>query len=59
MPFVQIKMWEGRTQEEKNNIIAKVTEAVEGLIGFRGEQFRQVILLPQGRFRELLTAGAL
>jgi DNA repair protein SbcC/Rad50 len=37
---------------------SKVTEAVEGLIGFRGEQFRQVILLPQGRFRELLTAGA-
>ena len=28
MPFVQIKMWEGRTQQEKNNIIAKVTEAV-------------------------------
>ena len=36
---------------------SKVTEQVETLIGFRGEQFRQVILLPQGRFRELLTAG--
>jgi exonuclease SbcC len=37
---------------------SKVTEAVEQLIGFRGEQFRQVILLPQGRFRDLLSAGA-
>jgi exonuclease SbcC len=37
---------------------SKVTEHIETLIGFRGEQFRQVILLPQGRFRELLTAGA-
>ncbi|MCG6940769.1 MAG: SMC family ATPase [Thiohalocapsa sp.] len=37
---------------------SKVTEQVETLIGFSDEQFRQVILLPQGRFRDLLTAGA-
>jgi len=35
-----------------------VTEAVEKIIGFRSEQFRQVIMLPQGQFRELLTAGS-
>ena len=36
----------------------KTTRAVEELIGFSSEQFRQVIMLPQGRFRELLTAGS-
>ncbi len=33
-----------------------VTEKIEELLGFRSSQFRQVIILPQGRFRELLTA---
>ncbi len=31
-----------------------VTEEVEGLLGFRSDQFRQVIMLPQGEFRRLL-----
>jgi len=35
-----------------------VTETVVGILGFRSEQFRQVIVLPQGRFRELLLAGS-
>ncbi|HYN76426.1 MAG TPA: SMC family ATPase [Lamprocystis sp. (in: g-proteobacteria)] len=35
-----------------------VTAAVERLVGFQSAQFRQVIMLPQGRFRELLVAGA-
>jgi DNA repair protein SbcC/Rad50 len=35
-----------------------VTAEVERLVGFRSAQFRQVIVLPQGRFRELLAAGA-
>ena len=34
----------------------KVTAKVVGLLGFDCRQFRQVIVLPQGRFRELLTA---
>ena len=34
----------------------KVTEAVRELLGFDSAQFRQVIVLPQGRFRELLVA---
>jgi len=33
-------------------VTAKVTE----ILGFRDEQFRQVVMLPQGRFQELLTA---
>lgn len=35
---------------------SKVTDEVEKIIGFESEQFRQVIMLPQGKFRELLTA---
>ncbi|MCP5419909.1 MAG: SMC family ATPase [Gammaproteobacteria bacterium] len=36
----------------------RVTEAIEELIGFSCEQFRQVIVLPQGRFRDLLVANS-
>ncbi|MHB8156105.1 MAG: AAA family ATPase [Desulfocucumaceae bacterium] len=36
----------------------KVTEAVERLIGFKSSQFRQVVILPQGEFRRLLTADS-
>ncbi|MCL4759894.1 MAG: SMC family ATPase [Rhodocyclaceae bacterium] len=34
----------------------KVTQEIEQRLGFDSAQFRQVIVLPQGRFRELLTA---
>ncbi len=37
---------------------SKVTRAVEGLLGFGCAQFRQVIVLPQGDFRRLLTASS-
>jgi exonuclease SbcC len=37
---------------------SKVTAEVERLLGFRSEQFRQVVLLPQGQFRRLLLAGS-
>jgi DNA repair protein SbcC/Rad50 len=36
----------------------KVTEQVVSLLGFRSEQFRQVIMLPQDKFRELLLADS-
>ncbi|WP_131829770.1 AAA family ATPase, partial [Teichococcus deserti] len=36
--------------------VPRVAEQVEELLGYRVEEFRQVVLLPQGRFRELLTA---
>lgn len=35
-----------------------VTAAVERLLGFQADQFRQVVLLPQGDFRKLLLAGS-
>ncbi|NMA69708.1 MAG: SMC family ATPase, partial [Desulfitobacterium sp.] len=35
---------------------SEVTRRIEELIGFKCDQFRQVVLLPQGEFRRLLTA---
>jgi DNA repair protein SbcC/Rad50 len=35
-----------------------VTEKVETLLGFRADQFTQVVILPQGEFRELLLASS-
>lgn len=36
----------------------KVTEKIEGTLGFKSGQFRQVVLLPQGEFRKLLLADS-
>ncbi|MCF7929247.1 MAG: SMC family ATPase [Spirochaetales bacterium] len=36
----------------------RVTEAVHSILGYDREQFRQVVMLPQGRFRELLIADS-
>jgi DNA repair protein SbcC/Rad50 len=44
---------EGRVLATRSS---QVTEEVAGILGFRSEQFRQVIVLPQGRFRDLLLA---
>jgi DNA repair protein SbcC/Rad50 len=35
---------------------SRVTEKCEELLGFKAAQFRQVVLLPQGRFQELLRS---
>ena len=35
-----------------------VNQNVERILGFRSDQFRQVVMLPQGRFRELLLADS-
>ncbi len=36
----------------------KVTEAIETLLGLRSDQFRQVMMLPQGQFRSLLLSDS-
>jgi DNA repair protein SbcC/Rad50 len=50
----------GGEHESEGRVLAtramQVTEKVAELLGFRSEQFRQVIVLPQGRFRDLLLA---
>ena len=38
--------------------VTEVNKFIETLIGLRAEQFRQVVVLPQGKFRELLNADA-
>lgn len=38
--------------------VAEATAEIQQLIGLRVEQFRQVIVLPQGKFRELLMADS-
>lgn len=35
-----------------------VTDEVEKMLGFRSEQFKQVIMLPQGEFRKLLISDS-
>lgn len=38
--------------------LKRVTDKVEELLGFEADQFRQVVLLPQGQFRDALTADS-
>lgn len=50
--------FDGELAVLKTNGASKVTTAVEELIGFKCDQFRQVIMLPQGDFKRFLTAGS-
>lgn len=36
--------------------LTRSTDAVTGILGFEDRQFRQVVVLPQGQFRQALTA---
>lgn len=40
------------------NKAKEVSEHIENLLGLNASQFRQVMVLPQGKFRELLTASS-
>ncbi|MGD8627860.1 MAG: SMC family ATPase, partial [bacterium] len=52
----------GEEHGAKTEVIAsqwsKVTAEVIDLLGFEHDQFRQVIMLPQGQFRKVLNAGS-
>lgn len=37
---------------------SETTAEVEKILGFRSDQFKQVVVLPQGQFREFLLAGS-
>ncbi|MDQ0143370.1 AAA family ATPase [Cupriavidus necator] len=54
----QLDLHDGNGWTSKASQPGKVTDAVRDLLGFDSAQFRQVIVLPQGRFRELLTASS-
>ncbi|NLF18799.1 MAG: SMC family ATPase [Lentisphaerae bacterium] len=60
----EVTLWD-RTgcgpDEEGRPLASKIREVdaqVKTLLGFSCDQFRQVVVLPQGRFRELLAAGS-
>ena len=57
----QVSMYR-RSGDHEDELIASgvndVGTQVERLLGLRADQFRQVVVLPQGRFRELLTASS-
>jgi len=54
----QLDALDGDTWTSKASQPGKVSDAVRDLLGFDSAQFRQVIVLPQGKFRELLTANS-
>lgn len=51
-----------QSDEEEGTVLAtKATDAttkIEELLGFASSQFRQVVLLPQGKFRQLLMSSS-
>ena len=47
---------DGEIVGERLSKINEVRERIEALLGFSSEQFRQVVVLPQGEFRRLLLA---
>jgi len=57
-PKAQLDVFDGNGWVSKAGQPGKVNDAVRELLGFDSAQFRQVIVLPQGRFRELLTASS-
>lgn len=56
------QLWEMDGSEEGKLLVSKsvtdATQAIKELIGLDVEQFRQVMVLPQGKFRELLLANS-
>ncbi|MDA3808211.1 MAG: SMC family ATPase, partial [Thiomicrorhabdus sp.] len=58
----EANLWEVNTDGEESLIVPRkvsdVTKKVIELMGLNSEQFRQVMVLPQGRFRELLLADS-
>ena len=54
----QIQLAEGEEVEEPlASGWSKVTSEIVKLLGFESQQFRQVIMLPQGKFREFLMSN--
>ena len=49
---------DGEILGERLSKVGEVRERIEELLGFSSEQFRQVVVLPQGEFRRLLLANS-
>lgn len=53
MPIVQIQMFEGRTAEQKRNLVKKVTEAISETIGTPPEAVHIVLTdMSRGEYAE-------
>nr|MCR4706729.1 SMC family ATPase [Clostridiales bacterium] len=55
-----VDKWDGEAWVPlmQNPTSTRVTEKAEILTGLKADQFRQIIILPQGRFEQLLTSGS-
>lgn len=57
-----VAMWALKDDDSEAEVLAskigEVHNKVTELLGFESEQFRQVIMLPQGKFRDLLLADS-
>ncbi len=53
-----LERWNGTAWEPKAAKIREVTSACLDLVGLTLEQFQRVVLLPQGKFQEVLNAGS-
>ena len=57
----QLWLLDAAGEPDKVIVSSKVTDAtreIEQLLGMNADQFRQVMVLPQGKFRQLLTADS-
>lgn len=57
----EAQLWEIIEDEPRLLVASKVTEAtreIEARLGLSADQFRQVMVLPQGKFRQLLLADS-
>ncbi len=58
----EAQLWELDGTEDGNLVVSRsvadATAAIKGIIGLDVDQFRQVMVLPQGKFRDLLMADS-
>lgn len=53
-----LALWQDGAWQPLAERPSDVTARIQALIGFQADQFRQVIMLPQGQFRRLLAANS-
>lgn len=56
LPEAELYIVDGKEKKQIAVNVSRVTEKVIEIIGFDADQFRQVIMIPQGQFRKLLVA---
>src|SRR5699024_4944111 len=53
--FFEIKD-DGEIPKVDRQIVSEINKKIEDLIGLTQEQFKQIVMLPQGEFRKFLTS---